>query len=201
MFDFNARAAWIYINTVMTDDLVAKARKYGIKVIYIDVRRTDAKNVISFLTARGFIVGAYFASSWTEAGGAAFADYISAELNALMPRTSGVHPCMLDFEEKPIAWVDAALVRYRQHQPGRPTSLTDEPFQGGVLDWNQIKTAGMPYYPQVYHGDMSLADAAAVVLEAARYYGDPKMVHPFYSGEHFGTDQRDGCYFTLERMP
>lgn len=199
--NWSGKAAWIYEDA--TPDLVAKAQRYGLKVVYLDVRRTGHAASIAALRNAGIVAGAYFASSWFATSAVAFADEVNVILNGALPKGTAAEapPCMLDLEECPVQWVNDCLVRYREHQPKRPTALTDEPFQGGVLPWPEIRAAGMHYYPQLYHGDMSPADGAAVVLEACRYLGDPNKVHPFYDGEHWGSDQRDGCYFTLERMP
>lgn len=198
--DFMTKAAWVYANEQPD---VAKAQRYGINVIYIDPRSGNHVAEIAAFRGAGILVGAYFASSWFGTTGTAFADQASKILNTVLPKGTlpEAPPCMLDLEECPVQWVTDCLVRYRQHQPNRPTSLTDEPFQGGVLPWDEIRNAGLHYYPQLYHGDMSPADGPAVVLEAARYLGDPNRVHPFYAGERWGSDQRDGCYFTLERLP
>lgn len=200
--DWFAKSTWIYKNNY--PDLI-KADSRDIRVIYIDPNSGNTKQVMNVIRDHGLIAGVYFASSWAPSIWTAttFADWISGVLNSVAPRvgTDEAPPCMLDFEEMPIEWVTEAINQYRKHQPNRPTALTDEPFQGGVLPWQAVTQSHMPYYPQVYKGDMSQADAAAVVLEACRYYGNPNMVHPFYDAHHWGTDQRDGCYFTLENLP
>lgn len=199
------RVAWVQRNAAISADLVAKAKKYNIVVIYCDGTSDNILAQITAIRAAGITPGLYFADSWWPSmAGPVFADRVSAMLNQFLPKKPGMveaPPCMLDIEASTVAWQAMMLTRYRQHQPLRPTSYTDGAFMGGVTNWGALKLANMDYYAQVYYGDMRSADAAAVVLESCRYLGEPNRVHPFYAGEHYGADQRDGAYFTLERMP
>lgn len=98
-------------------------------------------------------------------------------------------------------------------QAGRPLAYTNEPFKDGtVVPLADIAIAGLHFFPQLYYGDMSPADTGAVVLDLARWIesdisATPKgelpaaIVHPFYDGARIATDQRDGAYFTAERIP
>jgi hypothetical protein len=53
---------------------------------------------------------------------------------------------------------------------------------------------------------MSPVDLASTMMQTARIY-PPGMVHPFYAGERLPPDEdvpydtKDGCVFTLERVP
>ena len=58
--------------------------------------------------------------------------------------------------------------------------------------WTFSSGTGLHWYPQMYYGDMSPADPAAVMLEVTRIY-PPEMVHPFYDGACVPADARDGC--------
>jgi hypothetical protein len=87
-------------------------------------------------------------------------------------------------------------------QPGRPIGYTNEPFKDGtVVPVDVLEGAGCHWFPQLYYGDMSPADGAAVALEVARWGFPADRVHPFYDGARVASDQRDGCYFVAERIP
>jgi hypothetical protein len=83
-------------------------------------------------------------------------------------------------------------------------AYTNEPFKDGTIVPIAALTADpahpVHWYPQLYHGDMSPADPAAVVLEASRWYNS-NCVHPFYDGAHLPGDSRDGCIFHQGRLP
>ncbi len=57
----------------------------------------------------------------------------------------------------------------------------------------------MPFFVQLYYGDMR-ACAAEALLEAALDY-EPAQVYPFYDGAALPSDSHEGCIFTLERLP
>lgn len=201
--NWGARAAWVYENT-MPD--VAKAKQHSIEVVYIDPRSTNAKAAIASIEGAGLLAGAYVASGWygDAMDGVTFAGRASNLANAVIPRvgTAEAPPLMLDLEGRSQSWIAHALVEYRRHQPARPTAVTTEPFKDGtVLPMQGFRDAKVHWYPQLYHGDMSPADHAAVVLDAARWLGDATLVHPFYDGAALPGDARDGAVFTLERIP
>lgn len=198
--DFSARAAWIYENGVPD---INKIHKYGIKVVYIDPRSTNAKAVIAQLRSAGIIAGAYFADSWNEQmNPTEWAAWASKLLNQVLPKIGAeAPPCMLDLETHDTVRQGALIDKYRSHQPSRPTSYSNGAMQAPNAPWAQIKKYALPYYVQLYIGDMTPADAARAVLEVCRYYGDAKKIYPFYDGARYGTDQIEGCYFTLERLP
>jgi hypothetical protein len=93
------------------------------------------------------------------------------------------------------------------------------PFQNHtVVDFQALYDAGAHWYAQLYYGDMAPADESAVLLEIIRDFRawaldgngeqDPglpvnaaELVHPFYDGLKIAADQRDGSYFTAERIP
>lgn len=199
--DFAARAAWIYENA--TPDL-AKIHRHEIKVIYIDPRSLNAAAVISLMRYAGVVVGAYFADSWhEEMTSTEWAAWASKLLNQVLPRvgTSEAPPCMLDLETHDIARASNIISAYKSHQPARPTSYSNGAFQAPNAPWSMLHKYNMPYYVQLYNGDMSPADAARASIEVCRYHSSAKLVFPFYDGARWGTDQVEGCYFTLERMP
>jgi hypothetical protein len=97
-------------------------------------------------------------------------------------------------------------------QAGRPFGYTNAPFQNHtVVDMQAIYDAGGHWYSQGYYGDMSPADLSADLLEIVRdmeavvvapmFVRAGELVHPFYDGLRIANDQRDGCYFTAERIP
>lgn len=198
--NFAEKSAWIYKET---DPEVEKAAKYGIKTVYVDPRSANAPQVVSKLRAAGITAGAYFARDWQPTMTAIeLAAWISQRLNALLPKTAaGAPPVMLDMEVGGNTKFAADLIlAYRAHQPARPTAYTNAPFQGGYVPYVALQQRGMPFFVQLYYGGMQPADAAAAILEASRNM-NPRDVFPFYDGAHPTADQREGCYFTLERMP
>jgi hypothetical protein len=79
---------------------------------------------------------------------------------------------------------------------------SNEPFQDGtVVPIPELVAAGAHWFPQLYYGPMTPADSAAVVLEIARWGFPADRIHPFYDGMLIASDQRDGAYFTAERIP
>lgn len=201
--NWSARAAWIYKDT--QPDL-AKAKKYGVEVIYLDPRASNAAAVRDAIRASNLVAGLYVASNWYGANviGDAFGRLAATVANRVIPRPPNAEapPLMLDLEGRTKTWMLGALTEYRRYEPARPTAVTTEPFKDGtVLPLAEFRAADVEWYPQLYHGDMSPADPAAVVLDASRWLGDATKVHPFYDGAHFPGDARDGCIFTLERLP
>lgn len=200
--NWNSRAAWIYKDTMPN---LSTASKYGIRVIYADPTSSNILDVFNFLRTNNILPGAYFASSWVpeEQTGIQFADWVSNTLNKVLPRGTlpEAPPCMLDLERPDRNWAIECIKHYRTHQPSRPTSYTNAPFQGGYVPTSDLKTCNMHLYIQLYYGDMSPADQSAAILEQIRQGMPSNMVHPFYDGARYTADARDGCYFTLERMP
>lgn len=196
---WDGRSAFLYLNGVAD---LSKIERYRLDTILIDLRSENAAAVITLLRSRGIRPGAYFANSWyPQASPSLFASWCSTQLNAFLPRTNGdAPPVMLDLETHDVIWAVACIQAYRRYQPRRPTAYTNEPFQGPLVPVDALRVANMPHFPQLYYGDMRQADPAAVMREAITYYSAAK-VHPLYDGERFAEDQRDGCYFTLERMP
>lgn len=87
-------------------------------------------------------------------------------------------------------------------QSMRPIGYTNMPFQDGtVVPVDVLVNSVVTWWPQFYYGDMSLADPAAVVLEIARWGFAASAIRPFYDGKLISPDQRDGGYFTAERIP
>jgi hypothetical protein len=205
--DWNRLAAWLDKDD--TPDY-PKLAQHNIGVVYIDPRSTNVRDVKGGCATHGIIAGIYIAADWMPSWTAAmYADWTSEQLNTFLPRSTHPEapPCMLDIEKpRGTAWAETFIQAYRKHQPVRPTSYTNEPFQGGLVPVGALALAKMHWYPQMYYGDtlpdgrLRPADAAAVMLEAAREY-PAEMVHPFYDGKQLPGDARDGCVFTLGRIP
>lgn len=197
--DWNAKSAWIYKGSVPD---VEKAHRFDIKVIYVDPTSENVEHVIDLLHSNGIVAGAYFADSWTTTTAPMFADWISETLNTILPRgrMPEAPPCMLDLERQDLAWQKACLTRYRAHQPARPTSYTNAPYQGKFVPVPDLIKHHMHLYVQLYYGDMRPADPSSALLEQLRSGMPANMIHPFYDGIHYAADSRDGCFFTLERM-
>jgi hypothetical protein len=199
--NWSAKAAWLYAGNQPDWGKVAK---YGIQVIYIDPRDAIyAKQLVADIRNRGLTPGAYVATSWYVGTSEGFGDYVSFLANSVIPKGSLAEapPLMLDLETVPIYWAAAIIREYRKHQPARPTAYTNEPFKDStVVPTVIMQQANLHWYVQLYQGDMTAVDPAAAMMQVARIY-PPNMVHPFYDGARWGTDHKDGCYFTLERMP
>jgi hypothetical protein len=198
--DWNARSAWLYKGSVPD---INKARLFNIQVIYVDPTSNNVEGVIQVIRDNGLVAGAYFADSWTTTTANQFADWISETLNDILPkgRMPEAPPCMLDFERADRNWQENCLNRYRAHQPARPTSYTNAPFQGKLVPVSALVKHDIHLYVQLYYGDMRPADQSAAILELMRYGMPASKTHPFYDGARYSADARDGCYFTLERMP
>lgn len=199
--NWNTLSAWIYKDS--TPDY-AKLAAYGIGVVYIDPRSANAATVVSDLRTRSFMPGVYTAPDWQPSMDApTFAKWTSDQLNAVVPRGSlpEAPPYMGDFEGVDPTWQASFLASYRSYQPHRPSSVTVAPFQGGLIDTHDLAGWSFHLYPQLYYGDMSPADPAAVLLEMARQGFPAAMLHPFYDGARLPADRRDGCVFTAERLP
>lgn len=201
--DWNRLAAWIYLSSTVD---WTKAYAYDVGVIYVDPRSPNAAAVIADIRSHGCSPGIYTVPSWAPTlGGSDFAIYTSDLLNKFLPRgaLAEAPPYMADLEARSVTWQQSFLTTYRSYQPARPSSYTNEPFKNGsVVPIPDLKTAKFHWYPQTYYGDMSAADAAAVMLDLCRWGYEPSMIHPFYAGERFPwEDHRDGCVFTLERLP
>jgi hypothetical protein len=87
-------------------------------------------------------------------------------------------------------------------QADKLVTYTNMPFQNGtVVPSGLLEAYGVGWWPQLYYGDMSPADTAAVCLEIARWNYPASEIHPFYDGKLIASDQRDGGWFTAERIP
>jgi hypothetical protein len=196
--DWNALGAWLYEDSVPN---FAKLGAHKIKVVYIDPRSGNAAATCSSLRANGFTPGIYYVPQWfpgptPQEHAKKVSDYVQVQK---LVQTG--EPVMLDLEALSTIWVTAFLKSYRQHLPTRPTAYTNAPFQNEtVVPVDVLQQYGLHWYPQMYYGDMSPADPAAVMLEVTRIY-PPEMVHPFYDGACIPADARDGCVFTCERIP
>lgn len=191
------RSAWIYQNS---DPDLGQIAKYGVELIYLDPRSSNAAAVIQKLHAAGVGYGVYYDPSWDGwQGPLATAKLGSAHLTRL--GLNGNEPVMFDLETTDVGWVRRFIAAWRVLRPLRSTQYTQQPFQGGYVPTLALRLARIDVYLQTYYGDMSDADGAAVTLEQTRRGLPPSMCHPFYSGKSLPHDARDGCIFTLELLP
>jgi hypothetical protein len=199
--DWGKLGAWIYQDGVPD---YAKLARHNIGSLYVDPRSANAAQVLADATAHGYQAGLYIVAAWAPGmSGAHFAKYASDHLQRLTPwRYPEAPPCMLDLEGVSKDWTAECVTSYRTYQPRRPTSYTNEPWKDGtVVPTDVLKAAGLHWFVQLYYGSMAPADSAAAVLEVCRWGYNPTMVHPFYDGQRLPADARDGCVFTLERLP
>lgn len=204
--NWRSLAAWLELDA---DADLTKCARYGITLVYVDPRSGNAAAQVAKLREGGFNAGIYAAANWRpELDGAGFAEYVSLFVKALIPQAfplpsqSAGAPVMLDLEAVSIAWTSACLARWRQLRPIRETAYTNEPFKDpSVVPFADLEAAGLHWYAQTYYGSMTPADAAAVMLEPARWGFPADRLHPFYDGARLPGDHRDGCVFTLSRLP
>ena len=93
-------------------------------------------------------------------------------------------------------------------QADKKPSYTNMPFQNHtVVDFSVLAKYGIHWFYQLYYGAMDPADGNAVCLEILRDFRAwagvnwAEFVHPFYDGARYMPDQRDGAWFTAERLP
>lgn len=202
--DWTQLAAWIYRDS--TIDL-AKIRAHKIGTVYVDPRSSNAATVCGALRFEGVTPGLYYSPGWfagptPQQHAQKLSDYVQKA-----GIISGGEPVMVDLELLSPPWVRTFLTSLHAHLPRRPLAYTNCPFQNEtVVPVATLAGFGMHWYPQLYYGDtlpdgrLRPADAAAVIAEVARIY-PPELVHPFYDGAALPADARDGCVFTLERLP
>lgn len=191
-------SAWLYENDPPDYQRIAK---YGIGTVYLDPRSQNVVSVAADLRNHNVTPGLYYDPHWnpgltTLQQAQKISDYVQKGGMIVVGE-----PVMLDLELLSIPWMTAFVKSYRSYLPSRPTSVTVAPFQAPVLPIQAFLAAGFDCYPQLYYGDMSPADGAAVTLELVRAGYPADRVHPFYDGARLPTDARDGAIFTLERLP
>lgn len=193
------RSAWIYPGT--SPD-VAKCAANGITTVYLDPRDAQATATIAKLHASGIVAGLYFDPSWYGyPGPLATARLASGHLSRLGLNGSW-QPIMFDLETQNVSWVRQFLLAWRVLRPLRATAYTNAPFQGGYVPSLALKLARVDVYIQLYESNPPVGiDPAAALLEIARQGTPASRLYPFYDGAAFPADARDGCIFTLERLP
>lgn len=193
-------SAWVYQDSIPD---TAKAKAHGIAAVFIDPRSSNAEAQIAAIRAAGLTPGIYTSLSWGPPDPTSFAKWTSDALNHFLPRNGApvAAPYMADLETTDVRWVETFLSTYRKYQPQRPSAYTNAPFQGGYVPAAALVAARFEVFIQVYYGDMSAADGSAALLEQARHGVPAANLHPFYDGAALPRDARDGCVFTLERLP
>ena len=193
------RSAWIYPGTVPDK---AKCAAHDITTILLDPRDGAAQSTIAKIHADGLIAGLYFDPSWYGyPSPLATARIASGHLKRLGLNASW-QPVMFDLETKDVAWVRKFLLAWRVLRPTRSTAYTNAPFQGGYVPSLALKLARVDVYVQLYEGDPPVGiDPAAALLEIARQGTPASRLYPFYDGASLPSTARDGCVFTLERIP
>jgi len=194
------RAAWV--NPGSGIDWV-KVAAHNIGQLYVAANAGNAPELIRECRARkpSMPVGIFEDPHWYPATGGTpngFAEKVSADIERLIPGRG--NPVMVDLELLAFGWQQTFVTAYRALHPQRETSVTVAPFQAPVLALPSFAQHGFHVYAQTYYGDMSPADGPAVMQELARCF-PPDRLHPFYAGERFPSDARDGAVFTLDRLP
>ena len=199
-------SGWIYQGTGW-GEISGKVAAHGIDTVYVDPRSQNAPQVVADAGLRAAV---YVVAGWPQVPVDApqAAVWVSDQLERLIPRGERPRalPAMVEFEGTTPSWQAAFLHEYRKYQPRRPSSAAVGALQGGNVAAGAFMVAGFDLYVETYYGDtlpdgrLRPADAAACVLEQARA-ADPHRVHPFYDGAALPADHRDGCVFTIERLP
>lgn len=170
-------------------------------LIYLDPRSINAAEVIQKLHANGKRYGIYYSPGWDSWPGPLAAARTASKHLSRLGLNGSDQPIMFDLETTNVAWVRRFLAAWRTLRPFRKTAYTNAPFQGGYVPSLALRLARVDVYIQTYYGDMRPADGAAALLEIARQGTPPARLFPFYDGAHIPADARDGCVFTLERIP
>lgn len=201
--NWQARSGWIYQGTAW-GDVQQKADANAIAVVYVDPRSANAAETVGAIRLDGATPGIYVAHNWwPNTSTVVFATMASNYVEDLLQPDE---PVMFDLEPVMTVYAMHLAAEWRKRRQQRPTAVTVAPFQGAYVPVAALVSRGIHVYVQCYYGDtlpdgrLRPADPAAVCLEMARE-GNPAFVHPFYDGAALPSDARDGCVFTLERLP
>jgi len=171
------RAIWVDEGN---DADYAKLRANGITAPYYSVRDPRVtKAYLEAVRAQGFTPGIYAAWNWPETGiappytgaakGAAFATWVSRELQRIAPATAADFPLVcLNAETHDAPYLAAMLRQWRKHRQDRVTDWTLEGFQGGWIDASPdlgaaVNASGVGVVPQFYRGNMSPLFAGVIL--------------------------------------
>lgn len=221
-FDWRSRLCWIG----RTDSGVVRQRLYDRNILGIGLSVLDPgapKWAAAIRNELGFPFW-YSDPHWFGLAGDGSALKYRQQIDADMQRLA--HPTdmlMLDLEQVSAEYVKRLLNgapgnrglvgSNNPQQPvgtqqGRPIAYTNEPWKDpSVVPYTDVALAGLHWYAQLYDGAMTAADGAGVTLEILRWMqaegvGDyANNLHAFYDGARIVPDQRDGAYFTAERIP
>jgi hypothetical protein len=215
--DWNAKAVWV----AQTNSGYDRQKLYqkGITTIYYSPLDPGAAAHIAAVRNEGRMPGLYTDPHWyglaPDGNTVKYRQQIDADVARLL---HAGEPLMIDLEFVSMSYTTklflgspsgrglCSSIPYTPNptptQPNRPISYTNMPFQNGtVVPIPDLIKAGVHWYPQLYYGSMAPADAAAVCLELPRWNFPAVKTHPFYDGALIASDQRDGAYFTAERLP
>jgi len=223
-YDWHGRMAWIG----RTDSGVSRQRlreRFKIDTFLYSLLDPGAKVHIAACRAEGSQTGGYIDPHWfglSDDGEALQFRQKTDELVAAVGMKANDHlqiDCELvspEFLRRTVEGSTGNRGLFGSKNTQKPTgtqadkrgSYTNMPFQNHtVVDFPVIARYGLHWFPQLYYGDMSPADASAVILEILRdmraWAGAnyAEQVHPFHDGLKYTTDQRDAAWFTAERLP
>jgi N-acetyl-anhydromuramyl-L-alanine amidase AmpD len=201
-----------------------------LEAVYFDPRdQRMSRAVRDDGTSRGFAVGLYSDPHWYPAGCCwvdqngrplidpiAYRKQLDADVNRLL---AGAHdPVMLDLEKVQPQWFRIFLwgrpgeIGYRgrngEHsggtRPTRDTAYTNEPFQDGtVVPIQDLIDAQLPWFVQLYYGDMRPAEAWWALKQLVQWGYPVDALRPFYDARNYPADwhpQSGGALFTSNRL-
>ncbi len=181
---------------------VAKLKAHGIECAYFAANdpRVTARS-LDVVAAAGFTVGIYAAWNWQPWTPAGFAEWTHGRLLEI---GSPLNPWVcLDIETHDVAWILAALGRWRELRPSRKTDWTLEPMQGGLFSTDNaraINALNVGIVPQHYGGNMQPFAADRVALDLVFRAFHSWRIEGFYDAAALPLDW-SGYAFTQGRLP
>jgi hypothetical protein len=223
-YDWRGRMVWY----ARTDSGVSRSvlrTRFKIDTLLYSLLDPGAKVHIAAARSEGFQVGAYADPHWFGLEGDGHSLEFRQKCDALIANV-GLQPgdhFQIDPEGCSPTWLYNTIVGapgnrglFASNRTQSPTgtqedkkgSYTNMPFQNHtVVNFPAVVQGRCHWFYQKYYGDMSPADGDAICLEILRdmraWAGQnwAEKTHAFYDGVKYTSDQRDGAYFTAERLP
>jgi hypothetical protein len=222
-YDWRGRGCWIG----RTDSGIPRSvlrDRYRMDTLLYSTLDPGAKVHIAAARNEGFQVGVYADPHWYDLAGDGHALDFRKKVDAAVS-ACGVQAdehVMIDPENCSMSWLWNAVVgapgnrglfassnneKPMGTQEDKRGHYTNAPFQNHtVVNMPAIVRGRLHWDYQLYYGGMEPADGNGVVLEILRDFRSwagqnwSEKTHPFYDGARYVDDQRDGWWFTAERL-